>query len=96
MLVKLLARKNYASHVSQVAQAASTPYYYSKTGASGKQIALDVHIQRPSPGEKIDTTILGEISLVSRVNTPILLQVVQGDLTHEMTDAIVNPTDQFG
>jgi O-acetyl-ADP-ribose deacetylase (regulator of RNase III) len=39
---------------------------------------------------------LGEITFVSPVNTPITVQIVQGDLTQEISDAIVNPTDQFG
>ena len=40
--------------------------------------------------------MLGEITLVSSVNTPIKVQIVQGDLTQENTDAVVNPTNQFG
>ena len=52
-------------------------------------------IQRPIPGDKIKPIVLGEITLVSPVNTPIKLQLVQGDLVKENTDAIVNPTDQF-
>ena len=46
--------------------------------------------------DQLETKVLGEITLVSSVNTPIKVQIVQGDLTQENTDAIVNPTDQFG
>ena len=53
-------------------------------------------IQWPGAGDKLETKVLGEITLVSSVNTPIKVQIVQGDLTQENTDAIVNPTDQFG
>ena len=31
----------------------------------------------------------------NRYNTPITVQVVQGNIALEETDAIVNPTDQF-
>jgi len=53
-------------------------------------------IQWPGAGDQLETKVLGEITLVSSVNTPIKVQIVQGDLTQENTDAIVNPTDQFG
>ena len=58
----------------------------------------EVHnmIQRPRAGDKLENTILGEINLVSSVNTPITVQIVQGDLVQENTDGIINPTDQFG
>lgn len=53
-------------------------------------------IQRPQADEKLETKVLAEICVVAnRFNTPINIQIVQGDIVQEETDAIVNPTDQF-
>jgi len=52
-------------------------------------------IQYVEPGKEIETKVLEEIAFVSLNNNPVIMQIVQGDITQEETDAIVNPTDQF-
>lgn len=60
-----------------------------------KYLPSEIHskIQWPGAGDRLETTLLGEITLVSSVNTPITVKIIQGDLTQESTDAIINPTD---
>ena len=96
MIAKVVCRKQYVSHLSRVNQNMMSYQhtYHSKT-TKGIPPRIEEMIQYVEPGKKIETKTLEEIAFVSLNNTPVKMQIVQGDITQEETDAIVNPTDQF-
>ena len=81
MLARVMSR-----HLSRVNQSAATKVIPAR---------IKEMIQYVEPGKELESRILEEIAFVSLHNTPVIMQIVQGDITREDTDAIVNPTDQF-
>ena len=81
MLARVMSR-----HLSRVKQSAATKVIPAR---------IEEMIQYVEPGKELESRILEEIAFVSLHNTPVIMQIVQGDITREDTDAIVNPTDQF-
>ena len=86
MFVSIARRSQYTSHLSRVHLSTATKVIPSR---------IEQMIQYVQPGKQIETKILEQLTFVSLNNTPVVMQIVQGDITQEETDAIVNPTDQF-
>ena len=96
MLAKLVCRKQSVSHLSRANQSMmSYQHTYSNKTTKGIPPRIGEMIQYVEPGQQIETKVLEEIAFVSLNNAPVIMQIVQGDITQEETDAIVNPTDQF-
>jgi len=97
MLAKsLVSRGQYVSHLSRVNQSMmSYQHTYHNKTTKGIPPLVERMIQYVEPGHSIETKVLEEIAFVSLNNSPVIMQIVQGDIVQEETDAIVNPTDQF-